>query len=107
VILGSLAESLTEKECFPYDKIPNFPVSTTPGHVGQLVFGLLDGVPVLCMQGRFHYYEGYPICKVDFGVINNSFANIYYSNIVHCFVYKIRVKNNLEKNRCTRPQGKG
>jgi len=61
--LGSLAESLADKECFPYNIVPNFPVSTVPGHAGQLVFGLLDDVPVMCMQGRFHYYEGYPICK--------------------------------------------
>lgn len=69
--VGSLAESLTEKECFPYLEVPNFPVSTVQGHAGQLVFGLLDGVPVMCMQGRFHYFEGNPICKVDFGVISN------------------------------------
>jgi len=61
--LGSLAKSLTDTQCFPYDTIPNFPVSTVEGHEGQLVFGLLDGVPVMCMQGRFHYYEGYPICR--------------------------------------------
>jgi purine-nucleoside phosphorylase len=61
--LGSLANSLTETKCFPYKTIPNFPVSTVTGHEGQLVFGLLDGVPVMCMQGRFHYYEGYPICR--------------------------------------------
>ncbi|PNF27771.1 Purine nucleoside phosphorylase [Cryptotermes secundus] len=61
--LGSLADSLTDKECFPYEDVPHFPVSTVRGHTGQLVFGLLDGVPVMCMQGRFHYYEGYPICK--------------------------------------------
>jgi len=61
--IGTLAESLTDTQCFPYDTVPNFPVSTAPGHKGRLVFGLLDGVPVMCMQGRFHYYEGYPICK--------------------------------------------
>jgi len=61
--LGSLAESLTQKECFPYVEVPNFPISTVQGHAGQLVFGLLDGVPVMCMQGRFHYFEGNPICK--------------------------------------------
>ena len=106
--VGSLAESLADKECFPYNNVPNFPVSTVPGHAGQLVFGLLDDVPVMCMQGRFHYYEGYPICKVDFGVINNSFVVIYYLNFAHFFVYKMRVKTiYLEKNICTRPGEKG
>jgi purine-nucleoside phosphorylase len=68
-MIGALAEPLTEKQCFPYEKIPHFPVSTVKGHVGQLVFGLLQGVPIMCMQGRFHYYEGYPICKVGYRVI--------------------------------------
>lgn len=51
-------------ERIPYEEIPNFPVSTVEGHHGQLVFGWLDGVPVVAMQGRFHYYEGYPLWKV-------------------------------------------
>ncbi|KAF2902901.1 hypothetical protein ILUMI_03278 [Ignelater luminosus] len=61
--MGALAEALSEPLIFPYEKIPNFPVSTVEGHVGQLVFGYLSGVPVVCMQGRFHYYEGYPLWK--------------------------------------------
>jgi purine-nucleoside phosphorylase len=43
----------------PYGEIEGFPVSTVPGHAGQFVFGHLDGRRVLCMQGRFHFYEGY------------------------------------------------
>ncbi|XP_076752326.1 purine nucleoside phosphorylase isoform X2 [Xylocopa sonorina] len=61
--LGLLAESLEDKQCFPYEEIPHFPVSTVKGHQGQMVFGFLQGVPVMCMQGRFHYYEGYPLWK--------------------------------------------
>ncbi|XP_031825947.1 purine nucleoside phosphorylase isoform X2 [Nomia melanderi] len=61
--LGSLADSLENKQCFPYEDIPHFPVSTVKGHKGQMVFGHLQGVPVMCMQGRFHYYEGYPLWK--------------------------------------------
>lgn len=61
--LGSLAESLQDADIFPYESIPNFPVSTVEGHAGQMIFGLLDNVPVMCMQGRFHYYEGYPLAK--------------------------------------------
>lgn len=49
---------------FPYESIPNFPISTVEGHAGQMIFGLLGGVPVMCMQGRFHYYEGYGLAKV-------------------------------------------
>ncbi|EFN84296.1 Purine nucleoside phosphorylase [Harpegnathos saltator] len=60
---GSIAESLVDKQCFPYEEIPHFPVSTVKGHTGQMVFGYLQGVPVMCMQGRFHYYEGYPLWK--------------------------------------------
>ncbi|XP_076281035.1 purine nucleoside phosphorylase isoform X2 [Lasioglossum baleicum] len=61
--LGSLADSLEDTQCFPYEEIPHFPVSTVQGHKGQMVFGYLRGVPVMCMQGRFHYYEGYPLWK--------------------------------------------
>jgi len=61
--LGSLAESLKDADVFPYEDIPNFPVSTVEGHAGQMIFGILDNVPVMCMQGRFHYYEGYPLAK--------------------------------------------
>lgn len=61
--LGSLANQLTEREEFSYQTIPNFPVSTVEGHAGKMVFGKIDNVPVMCMQGRFHYYEGYPLAK--------------------------------------------
>ncbi|GAB1864113.1 Purine nucleoside phosphorylase [Camponotus japonicus] len=61
--MGLIAESLVDKQCFPYEEIPHFPVSTVKGHTGQMVFGYLRGVPVMCMQGRFHYYEGYPLWK--------------------------------------------
>lgn len=62
--LGSLADLLKNCDAFPYEDIPHFPVSTVEGHAGQLLFGYLEGVPVMCMQGRFHYYEGYPLAKV-------------------------------------------
>ncbi|XP_029037724.1 purine nucleoside phosphorylase-like isoform X1 [Osmia bicornis bicornis] len=65
---GSLAESLEDQLCFPYAEIPHFPVSTVKGHTGQMVFGYLKGVPVMCMQGRFHYYEGYPLWKCSMPV---------------------------------------
>lgn len=61
--LGNLADLLEEKDVFPYEDIPDFPVSTVAGHAGRLVFGLLKGVPTVCMQGRFHSYEGYELWK--------------------------------------------
>ncbi|XP_058792873.1 purine nucleoside phosphorylase-like [Phymastichus coffea] len=61
--LGPIVDTLTQKQVFPYEEIPHFPSSTVKGHVGQMVFGYLQGVPVMCMQGRFHYYEGYPLWK--------------------------------------------
>ncbi|XP_038206363.1 purine nucleoside phosphorylase-like isoform X2 [Zerene cesonia] len=61
--MGSLAENITDQECIPYEEIPNFPVSTVEGHHGRLVFGHLGDIPVVAMQGRFHYYEGYPLWK--------------------------------------------
>jgi len=59
--LGSLASLVQEPTILPYNTIPNFPVSTAPGHSGRLVLGHLAGVPVVLMQGRLHLYEGYPL----------------------------------------------
>jgi purine-nucleoside phosphorylase len=47
-----------------YSAITEFPVSTVPGHAGRFVFGYVEDVPVVCMQGRVHYYEGYPMEEV-------------------------------------------
>lgn len=62
--LGNLAEHITERTNIPYTTIPDFPVSTVEGHAGQLIVGRLGGVPVLAMQGRFHFYEGYDMKTV-------------------------------------------
>jgi purine-nucleoside phosphorylase len=66
--LGFLADRITDPVKFPYDRLPGFPVSTVPGHAGQLVLGRLASRPVAVMQGRFHYYEGVPIERVGMGV---------------------------------------
>ncbi|MFJ7725481.1 purine-nucleoside phosphorylase [Neobacillus sp. NPDC097160] len=66
--LGVLADEITNPVKIPYNEIPDFPVSTVEGHAGQLVFGLLNGVEVAAMQGRFHFYEGYSMDKVTFPV---------------------------------------
>jgi purine-nucleoside phosphorylase len=64
--LGVLAEEIEDPVIIPYGEIPNFPQSTAPGHAGRLVFGRLQGVDVLAMQGRFHYYEGYSLETIAF-----------------------------------------
>ncbi|XP_053740795.1 purine nucleoside phosphorylase 6 isoform X1 [Synchiropus splendidus] len=66
--LGGLAEMMEDKAAFPYQSIPHFPVSTVEGHAGQLVFGTLQGRPCVCMQGRFHFYEGYDLKTVTYPV---------------------------------------
>ncbi len=66
--LGNLATQITDRQEFPYQTIPNFPVSTVEGHKGKLILGKLGGVDVLAMQGRFHYYEGYDMHQVTFPV---------------------------------------
>lgn len=54
---------MKETTRIPYDIIPHFPVSTVAGHVGELIFGYFSDIPVVCMNGRFHHYEGYPLWK--------------------------------------------
>lgn len=66
--LGGLADRLENKQEIPYKSIPNFPTSTVAGHAGSLVFGLLEGVPTVCMKGRFHAFEGYPLWKCSLPV---------------------------------------
>ena len=66
--LGQLASEITDKYEFPYETIPNFPVSTVEGHSGKLIFGKLGGVDIMAMQGRFHFYEGYSMKDVTFPV---------------------------------------
>ena len=66
--LGGIAEEAQEKMVIPYDEIPNFPVSTAPGHKGELIFGKLHSKNVVLMNGRFHYYEGYSMKEVTFPI---------------------------------------
>ena len=62
--LGSVAESMDVRARVPYREIDGMPVSTVPGHQGQFLFGSIGGVPVVCMQGRLHYYEGWDVHDV-------------------------------------------
>ena len=64
--LGAVAEAVSSPRFVPYATIPHFPQSTVEGHSGRIVAGLLGGVPVIVMQGRVHYYEGYTPQQVTF-----------------------------------------
>lgn len=66
--LGDLANQIQEAVWIPYKDIPHFPVSTVEGHAGQLVIGKLGTKPVICMAGRFHFYEGYDMQTVVFPI---------------------------------------
>ena len=66
--LGGFADDFEEPVASPYDEIPGFSRSTAQGHAGRLVIGKIDGIPVLAMQGRLHYYEGYALDEVTFPV---------------------------------------
>lgn len=66
--LGSLVNLIENAEFFPYEDLPNFPVSTVEGHAGRLVIGTLQGKTVVAMEGRFHYYEGYKMEEVTFPI---------------------------------------
>lgn len=81
--LGALADQLEEATVIPYKEIPHFVHSTAAGHKGNFICGKLGGKPVLAMQGRFHYYEGYTMQQVTFpirvmkllGIKNLLFSN--------------------------------
>ena len=66
--LGPIADSVKDPIVIPYKEIPGFPVSTAVGHKGNFISGELAGTQVFVMQGRFHYYEGYPMETVTIGV---------------------------------------
>ena len=72
IILGSglndLADSVQNPVHISYSDLPNFPVSTVHGHAGRFVIGMLEDKPVLVMQGRIHYYEGYTMGQVTLPV---------------------------------------
>ena len=62
--LGDFAETIRVVDTLDYHDIEGFPVSTVPGHTGRFIFGYVGEVPVVCMQGRVHYYEGYEMSDV-------------------------------------------
>ncbi len=66
--LGDFGEKIEAAHILDYASIPGFPVSTVEGHKGRMIFGTIEGRKVVAMQGRFHYYEGYPMSQVTFPV---------------------------------------
>jgi len=66
--LGGFADDFDEAVAIPYEDIPGFVRSTAQGHAGRLVIGKVDSIPVVAMQGRVHYYEGYSLEEVTFPV---------------------------------------
>lgn len=66
--LGGLTEDIQDATVIPYEAVPHMPRSTAPTHKGQFVCGTLGGKPVVAMEGRFHFYEGYTLQQVTFPV---------------------------------------
>jgi purine-nucleoside phosphorylase len=66
--LGGLTEDIAAEAAIPYQDLPHFPHSTAPTHAGRLVCGRLAGKPVLAMEGRFHFYEGYSLQEITLPV---------------------------------------
>ena len=66
--LGAFVHHMNIQKAIPYGEIPHFPVATVEFHKGQLLFGEVNGVKVMAMQGRFHYYEGYSMQQITFPV---------------------------------------
>jgi purine-nucleoside phosphorylase len=66
--LGNFVKDIEIDVEIPYGRIPNFPISTVEGHKGSLIIGTINGVSVLVMSGRFHYYEGYEMQQLTFPI---------------------------------------
>ncbi|MGB3545747.1 MAG: purine-nucleoside phosphorylase [Saprospiraceae bacterium] len=79
--LSTVAEALEVEREFTYNLLPHFPLATVESHKGKLIFGRLNGVPVVAMAGRFHYYEGYSMHQVTFPI-----RVMKYLGIKHLFI---------------------
>ena len=66
--LGAVADAVENPVVIRYDEIPYWPRTTVVGHAGRLVIGMLEGIPVVTMQGRAHYYEGYAMDEITFPI---------------------------------------
>ncbi len=84
IVLGSgldgLIDSIQNKKTIPYNKINGFITTSVQGHIGQFIYGYIDGMPILCAQGRFHYYEGHSFETV--GIIIKIFNHYKPNNMI-------------------------
>jgi purine-nucleoside phosphorylase len=78
--LGAFAGDLASQTVIPYEEIPGFARSTVEGHAGQLVLGKVQNIPIVVMQGRFHFYEGYSMEDVVFPM--RTFARLGINNVL-------------------------
>ena len=74
--LGKLADSISVETAISYEEIPHFPLSTVESHAGKLLLGTIAGKPVVAMQGRFHFYEGYSMQQIVFPVRVMKFLGV-------------------------------
>ena len=74
--LGELAKEIDQEIVLSYEDIPHFPISTVETHEGKLIFGKITNLPVVTMQGRFHYYEGYTMQQITFPIRVMKFLGI-------------------------------
>ena len=87
--LGPFTSALQEPTRIAYSNIPNYPRSTVTGHVGEWVFGYINGKPIICASGRFHYYEGFSLKQTALPVfIANALGcqTLYITNAAGCLV---------------------
>jgi purine-nucleoside phosphorylase len=76
--LGGVVDDMEIIDYLNYSEIPNFPVSTAPGHHGKLIFGMLGGKKCMALQGRFHFYEGYTMEELTFPIRVMKYLGIKY-----------------------------
>ncbi len=74
--LGNLTNNIDIEKRIPYEDIPNFPVSTVPGHKGELIYGNIGDKKILALRGRFHYYEGWSLKEATFPVRVMKFLGV-------------------------------
>ena len=87
--LGDFADGIKIEQTIDYTEIEGFPVSTVKGHKGRFVFGYVEDTPVVIMQGRVHYYEGYKIFEIS-KLLNKKESTIK--------TWMLRARKILEKN---------
>ena len=74
--LSSLTDNLINTIIIPFSDVPDYPQITVSGHKGEFIFGYLEGIPILCSRGRFHYYEGLELSEVTIPIRLFSQLNI-------------------------------